>query len=605
MRFESRNAQPAKDELCKQRRTRQARHTPHTFTRVEKPHRKLFDTPVRMWGNNECATVHDLFARKGDPERRSAGEMLRECVPFRERQCKCLRRYAREKREQCIRRNERHIAGEIEQRRRGIPRAEGATQILSAIGALVDELVDGAPACRVHLRAADHGNALHARTAERLDCKPQKRGTPKGGKGFDRRAQNAGKLAVNPSASRDDGAIVHATLFFRETTEIFDMGGERRIRYVDGLRAVAVLLVLAHHVMLHSPALHTPVPFMSWAHVMLEGSHGVDLFFVLSGFCLSYPLLQRLRTEGSARFDVARYFAKRIVRIVPPYYAAVALLLLVPASRGGVNGLDVLKQLLFLDWHTAFLNGSFWTLCVEFRWYFFFPIALALWIRAPKAFWAIASASVMLYAITRVHAPDVGTLLPFMLGIVAADFHIRGVRIERVAFMLLPASILGALVLEQWASMPSPYGAESSIFFVQTNPGWQVAAFAFVLLAGRLKTLRGLLSIKPIVDVGLASYSIYLVHEPVVTILQSRLHLPQVQGMAMSYAAALAVGFAFWALFERPWMSGSLKARAVDLLEPPLARAALWLQIPVHPAFWETPAIQTATAVPEAEGAPV
>ncbi|HKU67801.1 MAG TPA: acyltransferase, partial [Candidatus Baltobacteraceae bacterium] len=174
-------------------------------------------------------------------------------------------------------------------------------------------------------------------------------------------------------------------------------GTEHRIAYIDGLRAVAVLLVVSHHVMLHSPALHVPVPFLSVAHALLEGSHGVDLFFVLSGFCLSYPLLARLRGEQTATFDVVRYFAKRIVRIVPPYYAAVAVLLLLPGTRLGASALDVVKQLLFLDWHTSFLNGSFWTLCVEFRWYFFFPIALALWIRRPRAFWAIASGSVILY----------------------------------------------------------------------------------------------------------------------------------------------------------------------------------------------------------------
>lgn len=382
------------------------------------------------------------------------------------------------------------------------------------------------------------------------------------------------------------------------------MASEHRIRYVDGLRALAVLLVVAHHVMLHSPALHTPVPFVSWAHVMLEGSHGVDLFFVLSGFCLSYPLLRRLRSEHAARFDVSRYFAKRIVRIVPPYYAAVALLLLIPSLRSAVAPGDVVKQLLFLDWHTSFLNGSFWTLCVEFRWYFFFPLALALWIRAPRVFWAVASASVVLYGATRMHAPDIGTLLPFMLGIAAADFEIRGIRVERLALALLPFSILCALVLEQSASMPSAYGAESSLFFVQTNPGWQVAAFALVLLAGRITALRGALSLAPIVAVGIASYSIYLVHEPIVTILQRTSHLPLAQSALVSYAAALGAGFLFWALFERAWTAGPLKARAVAALEKPLTQLAQLLQIPVHVPFWE-PATQTTTAVPAGEGAPV
>lgn len=384
-----------------------------------------------------------------------------------------------------------------------------------------------------------------------------------------------------------------------------DPAGEHRIRYIDGLRAVAVLLVVAHHVMLHSPMLHPPVPFASWAHVMLEGSHGVDLFFVLSGFCLSYPVLQRLRNERAARFNVTRYFAKRLVRIVPPYYAAIALLLLVPAARTGVTATDVVKQLLFSDWHTSFLNGSFWTLCVEFRWYFFFPIALALWVRRPRAFWAVASASVILYGVTRMHAPDVGTLLPFMLGIVAADMEVRRAWAGRIALPLLAFSILLGLVLEQWASMPAPTGAETPIFFVQTNPGWQLAAFAFVLLSARTAVLRNALSFAPLAAIGTASYSIYLVHEPVVALLQSRLHVPFLQGMVEAYAAAIAAGLLFWALFERVWMSGAIKARAVEVLEPPIARAALAIQIPVQMSFWETAAsTRRASPAPEAESSP-
>jgi len=365
---------------------------------------------------------------------------------------------------------------------------------------------------------------------------------------------------------------------------------EHRIRYVDGLRAVAVLLVVANHAMLHSPALRVPVAFASLAHLLLEGAHGVDLFFVLSGFCLSYPVLERLHREGAARFNLARYFAKRIIRIVPPYYAAIAVLLLVPFTRAGAGAADVLKQLLFLDWHTSFLNGSFWTLCVELRWYFVFPIALVLWVNRPRAFWAVAAASTILYGATRMHAPDVGTLLPFMLGIVAADMEVRGVQTQRIAAALLPVFVLAALVLERSASMPSPFGGESAIFFVQTNPGWQLAAFALVLLSARVTALRALLSTAPFTAVGLASYSIYLLHEPIVTIAEGRAGLPFAQGIALAYACALAGGFAFWALFERVWTSGPLKARAVGVLEPLCERLAQRLQVPPQMVLWQSSA---------------
>jgi peptidoglycan/LPS O-acetylase OafA/YrhL len=80
--------------------------------------------------------------------------------------------------------------------------------------------------------------------------------------------------------------------------------------------------------------------------------------------------------------------------------------------------------------------------------------------------------------------------------------------------------------------------------------------------------LRAVLSFKPLVGIGTASYSIYLVHEPVVSFLQRRLALTPQTRMALAYAAAIVTGMLFWALFERVWMSGSLKNRAVAALEP-------------------------------------
>ncbi|HZZ65816.1 MAG TPA: acyltransferase [Candidatus Baltobacteraceae bacterium] len=353
---------------------------------------------------------------------------------------------------------------------------------------------------------------------------------------------------------------------------------ELRMAYVDGLRAVAVLLVIMHHVMLHSTILPHPVPFAGLAHFMLEGAHGVDVFFVLSGFCLSYPLLQRVRRNGETTFEVCRYFSKRIVRIVPPYYAALALFLIV--VPGGGAPLEVLKQMLFLDWHTHFVNGSFWTLCVEFRWYIVFPAILILWVRAPKVFTALALFTVLAYGFTRLHAPDIGTLLPFMLGIVAADIEIRHLRIDPLLWAVLPVAILCGAVLEQSASMPSPQGAESSIFFVQTNAGWQIAAFMLVLAGGRLQILRRMLCLRPLVAIGTASYSIYLVHEPVVGWIDQHARLAPAATMALAYSAALLAGFMFWAAVERWWTSTPLKERAISVVQPRVDAAAGMLEIP-------------------------
>lgn len=358
----------------------------------------------------------------------------------------------------------------------------------------------------------------------------------------------------------------------------------RRIAYIDGLRAVAVLLVVLDHSMQHGLGAAVRGPLESGLRrLFAEGSHGVDLFFVLSGFCLAHPALSALRHGGSTTFDACKYFAKRIVRIVPPYYAAIAAILLL--SGPGIAGIaDVVKQALFLDRGTTFINGSFWTLCVEFRWYFLFPLALTLWVRNARVFLAAASAVTAMFWFTRAHDVDLGTLLPFMLGIVAADLSLRPGAHERLAKYLLLGGVLLGVLLERVTSMPTQFGVEQMSAFIQTNAGWQIAMFGLVLAAGSHAPLRTLLSARLPVAIGVASYSIYLVHEPVVAFVDAKVHGVAAQ-CAVSVVAAVLAGAAFWAVFERPWTHGALKRRALDAVHAAAVPVFAWLRLPLHVAL--------------------
>ena len=97
---------------------------------------------------------------------------------------------------------------------------------------------------------------------------------------------------------------------------------EKRVGYIDGLRALAVLSVLVFHSALSNPVAAAKGGVI--ALVFTQGCHGVDLFFVISGFCLSYPVLKKVYERGSYQFDLCGYLARRVIRIVPPYYAAIA-----------------------------------------------------------------------------------------------------------------------------------------------------------------------------------------------------------------------------------------------------------------------------------------
>ncbi|MGA8475591.1 MAG: acyltransferase [Candidatus Cybelea sp.] len=334
---------------------------------------------------------------------------------------------------------------------------------------------------------------------------------------------------------------------------------------MDGLRAIAVLSVVAFHAAISIPGIEKlPIP---WA-LTLAGKHGVDLFFVLSGFCLSYPTLKRLRDRGESVFSVSAFAAKRLVRILPPYFAAIALLsaLAVTLWHFGIvysvyepfSWLTVAQNLLFADASTLYVNPSFWTLAVELRWYFFFPFLLWLWIQFPRAFAAVACACVLAY-FTRANSLDVSILPAFMLGIVAADMRIRDYRLPLLA---LPVGI-GIL-----ASAISQGDINVSLT-------WQITAFLFVVGVGQSEGIEKVLSVRLLTIVGVASYSIYLVHEPLIRITE-RFGTPAPAAAAIGIAA----GFAFWGAFERPFTNDQVRLRLVRSLAPVARRILQFVGLP-------------------------
>jgi peptidoglycan/LPS O-acetylase OafA/YrhL len=332
-----------------------------------------------------------------------------------------------------------------------------------------------------------------------------------------------------------------------------------RIAYVDGLRAVAVLLVVAFHCFVAIP--HKEHLSAVWAIFSL-GKHGVDLFFVLSGFCLAYPTLKRLHDQGGAVFDISSFAAKRITRILPPYYLAIVFvtaLTLILVHFGiqlsalyPFSWLGVVKNLLFLDGSYYYLNYSFWTLAVELRWYIVFPILLWVWCRSPRAFAAIAIACALAWFV-RANSMDVSVLPAFMLGIVAADMRVRDFRLPFRAVLISLAAVAVAL-----------YQGDPPV-----SPAWQFAAFVFVVAAGESLALCRVLSTRLVAAVGLASYSIYLVHEPLINIMERYGVYPLLAG-----CIAIAFGFVFWTFAERPFVETSLRARIISGLQPIFGR---WL----------------------------
>jgi len=142
------------------------------------------------------------------------------------------------------------------------------------------------------------------------------------------------------------------------------------MQQLDGLRAIAVLLVCWHHWM--PKRYHLGI---NW------GSTGVDLFFVLSGFLITGILLQcrRYHEQGrqSVGFTARRFYARRFLRIFPLYYAVLALASVALTLEPGILVSLWTYTFNLYAGTRGMLSGTlvshFWSLAVEEQFYLFWP----------------------------------------------------------------------------------------------------------------------------------------------------------------------------------------------------------------------------------------
>lgn len=145
---------------------------------------------------------------------------------------------------------------------------------------------------------------------------------------------------------------------------------ERRIPSLDGARAVAILLVIAAHLTLD------PLPVV-WR--VDYGNLGVRVFFVISGFIISTLLLRERERTGD--ISLKDFYARRIFRIIPAYYAFVAaVVLLIPTGRVPARYSELPAVLLyFSNYQVAHGSlGHSWSLSVEEQFYLLWPGTLLL-----------------------------------------------------------------------------------------------------------------------------------------------------------------------------------------------------------------------------------
>ncbi len=340
-------------------------------------------------------------------------------------------------------------------------------------------------------------------------------------------------------------------------------------RWLDGLRGIAVLIVVAYHV-----------------HLIKGGCFGVDIFFVLSGFLITTLLVEEWRVRGA--IDLKRFYARRILRLVPALYVMLGIGWLYNfCFRSSAELSAYVREMIVAgcyvtnwpDWHKVpgLTIAHTWSLSVEEQFYLLWPPVLLVMLRArltPRAIavWlcagAFASAALRRVLFERGHAEGYDHM--YFLGKLYIGLHTR-------ADSLLIGCLIGVLAGWNLLSRSPRYhrlvaiasvAAAAGLVFMLVKRDWYytdcfhglytaVAAAVAVLLIHLLQSPSRwalmILESRPLVGVGRISYAVYLYHIPIIRWLYPeqlgwKAPAETVTVVALSLAAAVASYY----VVERP-----------------------------------------------------
>ncbi|MGC2530153.1 MAG: acyltransferase family protein [Candidatus Acidiferrum sp.] len=368
---------------------------------------------------------------------------------------------------------------------------------------------------------------------------------------------------------------------------IHSLASKPSIKYrpdIDGLRAVAVLLVIAYHLGIHR---------------FLGGFVGVDVFFVISGFLISSVILSEL---DESRFSLLSFYERRIRRIFP----ALAVLLLVTT----VFAYKFLLPLELLDYSKSLLAATFsssnfyflsqagyfdapatmkpllhtWSLAVEEQFYIFFPLFLMV---SRKFFSNKLRTFVVVAAALSFAVSAIGVFLNR-----AATFYLAPARAwELLLGTMLALDLFPAALGAVWRNIASMTGVVlifmAGVLFTPATPFPGAAALlpsvgaALIISAGKsgCSIVGRILSLRPIVFIGLISYSLYLWHWPLIVFQNAdgffiRGLSPKLTKLALILASFVLATLS-WKFIEQPFRNRRKVSRPAIFRSASLAAVAL------------------------------
>jgi peptidoglycan/LPS O-acetylase OafA/YrhL len=351
--------------------------------------------------------------------------------------------------------------------------------------------------------------------------------------------------------------------------------GRRYIAGLDGLRAIAVLSVIAYHL------------GFSWAG---GGLLGVGVFFTLSGYLITDLLLDDWRRHG--HFRLRAFWLRRARRLLPALFSmlgvvSVLVALLDPAWLGTVRQQVISGALYFANWSTIAQHGSYfsqfaapmpldhlWSLSIEEQFYLLWPLLLLLGVRLTRERKQLAilpllltAASVAAMALlyhpgadpTRVYEGTdtraFALLIGAALAVVWPSRSLRRSSGSGSRNLLDAAGVIGlaGILLLVWRTNSlSSFLYPEGILLLSLATAAVVGA---VIIPG--SRLGSVLGWRPLRWIGVRSYGIYLWHYPIIVLIGQRSRGTRYVQAGLEFAVTLLVSDLSWRYLEQPIRRGS------------------------------------------------
>jgi peptidoglycan/LPS O-acetylase OafA/YrhL len=383
-----------------------------------------------------------------------------------------------------------------------------------------------------------------------------------------------------------------------------------RLAGIEGLRAVAALGVLGWHVWIHPT--NTTLDGVSlgpFTKLFQNGRVGVTMFFVLSGFLLYRPFASAI-AQRQPLPSIKSYFVNRALRIIPAYWAILLLVAIFFQDELLERPRQLLANMFFVQTYVAgYLPDGFhglgiapaWSLCVEVVFYLVLPVlamggSILANSDAVDGTWAALSPAFLLLAFgwlalaaTRIVHFGAGWNDDFPIH---ADWFAIGmlVSVLRVRFeagtfgpppfarrtAAVTAIVVALVAVKLWYGARVSFEEEQSILALSCG-----LLLALVVLPAPRALLTTALQWRPLYAAGLASYSIFLWHEPLLRVLRNNnLTEGGSLGAVLALLELLAITSALSALtylyIERPALALKKQRKSRTRTPPDVNRTRDW-----------------------------